>query len=314
MDYLKDIVQSHQIVVKEMGVLDQNIEISFSNLKDICFDLGMTEIGWSHILQLAQEKLQLAQKHFSLKSFDACIYEAEQAQLLNPFLNGVRGLKSKALLLRALNEHEDSFLISAEHQAKLTLEKEPSDKNALEVLSTISSKKRVLKKEGQQLLSKKNVIAILIGFFIIIIILIVVNIFSVSSTSNDAKQQVEAVAKQLESAFEKQEALISKVESLIIGQDNEIELAEKLSEFELILNKEDITIEERYEQNLNLNKLLSSILYAENLNKDSQLISDIRVLLEGAENRIKIERKNYNESVINYNSNLNSNDKPLKTL
>jgi LemA protein len=314
MDYLKDIVQKHQVVVKEMGVLEQNIEISFTNLKDISFDLGMTEIVWEHILQLAQEKFVLAQKHFSLKSFDSCVNEAEQAQLLNPFLNGVRGLKSKALLLRALNENDDSFLISAEHQAKLTLEHEPSDKNALEVMSTLSSKKRILKKDGQQLLSKKNVIAILIGFFIVIFILIFVNLNSSSPAANEAKQQVETVEKQLESAFEKQEAIIPKVKTLLKDANNKEELLYQLNEIENKLKNQDITIEKRYPLNNELNKLLSSIIYDASFAQDSQLLKDIRVLLEGAENRIKIERKNYNEAVTNYNSNLNSNETPLKTL
>jgi hypothetical protein len=39
MDYLKDNVQSHQVVIKEMGVLDQNIEISYSKLIDTYFDI-----------------------------------------------------------------------------------------------------------------------------------------------------------------------------------------------------------------------------------------------------------------------------------
>ena len=60
---------------------------------------------------------------------------------------------------------------------------------------------------------------------------------------------------------------------MINGHENETELTEKLSELENILNNDNITIEERYEQNLNLNKLLSTVLYAENLDKDSLVLS-----------------------------------------
>lgn len=313
MDF-KEIAQSHQVVVKEMGILDQNISISYENLKDISFDLGMTEEGWSYILQLADEKFQLAQKHFTLKSFDSCVQESEQAQLLNPFLKGVRGLKSKAFLLRALHEHDDTFLTIAEAQAKLTIEKEPNDKNALEVLATISSKKRVVKNDAQKIGSKKIIIGFILTLLILLVFIFGINWSSIAPAQQESKQAILAIEKQLESAFEKQEAIIPKVKTFIKGTQDEELLLSQLLEIETKLKNENITIEKRYQLNNELNAWLSTIIYDASYAQDSPLLKDIRVLLEGAENRIKIERKNYNAAVNEYNSTIGSNEQPLKNL
>jgi LemA protein len=314
MNTYTEIIEQHKHVVKEMGVLEQNLDLSPENLKEISFDLGVTPDDWNFILQEAELKFSLAQQHLSRKSFDSAIETGQEALLLNPYLYAARGIVSKGWLLRALNENDDSLLENAEKQAELTLEKAPQNSAALEVLATVSSKKRVTKKDAIQITNKKLFLGLAAALLIGGIAVIIYTSSFANNVSSETKSKVEMVEKQLESAFEKQEALIPKVKTLIKGSNNEDNLLNQITKIESNLSKTDVSIEERYEVNNKLNKLLSEIIYDASFNQDSPLLKDIRVLLEGAENRIKTERKNYNEAVQQYNNEISNETQFLKQI
>lgn len=313
MNTYTEIIEQHKHVVKEMGVLEQNLDLSPENLKEISFDLGVTPDDWNFILQEAELKFSLAQQHLSRKSFDSAIETGQEALLLNPYLYAARGIVSKGWLLRALNENDDSLLENAEKQAELTLEKAPQNNAALEVLATVSSKKRVTKKDAIQITNKKLFLGLAAAFLIGGIAVIIYTTSFANEVSSETKSKVEMVEKQLESAFEKQEALIPKVKIVLKGKNNEPQIVNKLNEIEQQI-AEDISVNERYKLNEELNKLLSTVIYDASNTSDSKLLEDMRVLLEGAENRIKTERKNYNEAVQQYNAEIANETQFLKQI
>ncbi len=308
-----EIIEQHKHVVKEMGVLEQNLDLSPENLKEISFDLGVTPDDWNFILQEAELKFSLAQQHLSRKSFDLAIETGQEALLLNPYLYAARGIVSKGWLLRALNENDDSLLENAEKQAELTLEKAPQNNAALEVLATVSSKKRVTKKDAIQITNKKIFLGLAAALLIGGVAVIIYTTSFANEVSSETKSKVEMVEKQLESAFEKQEALIPKVKIVLKGKHDEPQIVNKLNEIEQQIAK-DISVNERYQLNEELNKLLSTVIYDASNTSDSKLLKDMRVLLEGAENRIKTERKNYNEAVQQYNAEIANETQFLKQI
>jgi hypothetical protein len=313
MNTYTEIIEQHKHVVKEMGVLEQNLDLSPENLKEISFDLGVTPDDWNFILQEAELKFSLAQQHLSRKSFDSAIETGQEALLLNPYLHAARGIVSKGWLLRALNENDDSLLENAEKQAELTLEKAPQNNAALEVLATVSSKKRVTKKDAIQITNKKLFLGLAAALLIGGIAVIIYTSSFANEVSSETKSKVEMVEKQLESAFEKQEALIPKVKIVLKGKHDEPQIVNKLNEIEQQIAK-DISVNERYQLNEELNKLLSTVIYDASNTSDSKLLEDMRVLLEGAENRLKTERKNYNEAVQQYNAEIANETQFLKQI
>lgn len=287
--------------VKGMGILEDDININIEDLQQISFNLGMTSKDWDLVLKEAEKRLELAKDHFDRKSFRNCILTCEEAQLLNPFINGVRGLKAKCFLLLAINENDDSYLPKAEKQAQLTLSKEPKDKNALEVIATISSKKRVKKASSENKPTKMIIIALIA--FVILGMGIGMFVFrSDSSEDSLAYQKVEMIEKQLESAFEKHEALIPKVMSLIPNNLEGEQQKNKIKDIQSKLSDSNLSIKEKYEFHEELGKVLSAIIYGKSSENDTEMLKDLRTLLEGIENRIKTERKNYNNAVMEFNS------------
>ena len=122
MDTYDDITQKHMLSVKEMGILEGEIDITKKELKEISQELGMTDDGWDYVMREAEEKLTLAKSHMQHKSYRECLKTAQEALLLNPYILGARGLQAKSYLLIALNEEDGEFLKKAKKQAEVTLD------------------------------------------------------------------------------------------------------------------------------------------------------------------------------------------------
>ncbi|CAG5086626.1 LemA family protein [Parvicella tangerina] len=295
MDTFDEIIQKHMLSVKQMGILEGEIDISKEELKEISQDLGMTADDWEQVMKEADERLALAQSHMQHKSYRECLKTAQDALLLNPYILGARGLQAKSYLLLAINEEDDSYLDQAKSQAQITLDKEPKDKNALEVMATVSSKTRLSNMDKKKNPNKK--LALILGVLIVALIGFVgIYFIAGSSAEEQSNSKLENVEKQLESAFEKQEALVPKVKALLSESDED---QKKRDELDYVLSEldDDLSLKDRYDLQVQLGGILSEIIYSKSMNTDSKTLDDLRVLLEGAENRIKTERKHYNDAI-----------------
>lgn len=299
METYDEITQKHMLSVKEMGILEGEIDISKQELKEISQELGMTDEGWDYVMNEARKKIVLAESHLKHKSYRECLKSAQDALLLDPYILGARGLQAKAYLLISINEEDDDFLKKAKQQALVTLEKESTDKNALEVMATVSSKGRLINIDKKKNPNKK--LAVILGIVVIALIGFVGVYFIANGVEEEkSNSQIENIEKQLESGFEKQLALIPKVTALIKESDAEQDKKDlvKLQEYEIKLAK-SLTLKEKYDLHIELNNTLSGIIYRKSMENESSALDDLRVLLEGAENRIKTERKNYNDAILN---------------
>lgn len=302
MDTYDDITKKHMLTVENMGILEGEIDISKQELKEISQELGMTDDGWNYVMQESTERIRLAQSHLKHKSYRQCLKSAQDALLLNPYILGARGLQAKAYLLLAINEEDDSYLGRAKKQAQITLEKEPRDKNALEVIATVSSKTRLSNKEKKKNPNKK--LAIILGIIIVALIGFVgVFFIANNAASEESNSQIENIEMQLESGFERLEKVMSGIEGSLSESEKDKEDLKAILSFKSALDK-DIELKDKYDIEMDLLNLLTSVVYRKNLESDAQLWKDLKVELEGAENRIKTERKNYNDAILNSGLNL----------
>lgn len=294
METYDEITQKHMLTVKEMGILEGEIDIAKEDLKEISQELGMTEEGWDYVMREAQKKITLAQSHLKHKSYRECLKAAQDALLLNPYILGARGIQAKACLLIAINEEDDDFLKKARTQAEVTLAKESTDRNAIEVMGTVSVKGQLVNLDKKKNPNKK--LAIILGMIIVALIGVVgVYFIANNAETEQSNSELENIELRIESGFERLEKVMSIVEGRIANvSKGEVDL-EQLNKIKDQLG-EDLTLKERYDLEIELLNLLSKIIYSDYFEIDN--INDLRVELEGAENRIKTERKNYNDAIL----------------
>jgi hypothetical protein len=301
MNEFAEIEEKFKMMVRELGALQDGLAITIEQLKEIASDLGVTQRAWEYFQQKALDHIPLIQQQFDHKNYRETITAAEQVLLLNPFLTGVRGWIAKALLMLGLTEDETIFFPQARQAANKTLQIEPSDKLAMEVLQTLNSKNSIQLKSDSH--TKRNLLLVggVMGVFALVLGLVLFS-NSPSGEITLAEQNMAAAEMQLYSAFEKQEALEPKISGLLTPTTNEQDNidAKKLTELMQLLSQSE-GLKERYELNLKLTALLSSVIYRKSVEQPSPVLDDLRVLLEGAENRIKVERKNYNDAITAYN-------------
>ncbi|MFT7155802.1 MAG: hypothetical protein ACI8Q1_000805 [Parvicella sp.] len=310
METFNEITTKHMATVKGMGILEEDININQNDLKEIAQDLGMTDQGWEMVLQHAKDTLKLAESHFRHKSYRECIQKADDTLLLDPFIKGARGIKAKAYLLLFIHEEDEEYGVMARKQAEVTLAKESNDRNALEVLSTLSSKQRVKKSNRKERNWAKLAIP---AIGMVITIVVFSTMFNgASSQVDNASEKIENLEKELISAFEKQEGLIPKVQSLLKeGNVANEEKKKTISRIKKSLdNNPSLTTE--YALQLELTNVLSAIIYAENSGADTKMLEDLRTTLDGAENRIRTKRKQYNKAISDYKSGAGADNKYKK--
>lgn len=296
METYDEITQQHMLSVKEMGILEGEIDISKQELKEISQELGMTDEGWDYVMKEAEQKIVLAKSHLKHKSYRECLKAAQDALLLNPYILGARGLQAKAYLLIAINEEDDSFLKKARKQAQVTLEKESTDKNALEVMGTVSVKGQIINAENKKNPNKK--LALILGIVVIALVGFVGVYFIANSAETEkSNSQIENVEKQLESAFENQESLIPKVEGVLENSDKDISDDNIIKELKSKINDAD-NLKDQYDLHIELGDHLAGIVYRKSNEKESKLLNDLRVLLEEAQTKITTERKHYNDAIL----------------
>ncbi|MFT5600579.1 MAG: hypothetical protein ACI9N1_000814, partial [Flavobacteriales bacterium] len=122
----------------------------------------------------------------------------------------------------------------------------------------------------------------------------------------------ENLEKELISAFEMQEGLIPKVQGLLKeGNVSDEEKKKTISRIKKSLDN-DPGLTTEYALQLELTNVLSAIIYAENSGADTKMLEDLRTTLDGAENRIRTKRKQYNKAISDYKSGAGADNKYKK--
>ncbi|UKN02918.1 LemA family protein [Paracrocinitomix mangrovi] len=320
MDYNEEKFKEHiKAVVEASQSSDDTLEerpLSLKELKELAISMGMTEEEWNNLQMKAHEHLKAADDHLKARNFSEAIAEAEKATAINPYIKNGNAVLAKSYLMRWMETHSDEHRDKAEFHARQELKVDPRDQIAVMVLSTIDKKKRVLAGDA----SSKKRLFIILG---VAIVLIVIGLFFFSLASSkeaastqeehnsaeydrikneliEAEEDVASKWDMVQTAIDRRNSLIPDLISAINSSTEEsIALKETISSLqEKIKNSEG---EERFALE---NDLATSINEAKKLAKETgenKSVMSLMAQMEGSENRIAYQKKNYNEAVKHYN-------------
>lgn len=298
MDASDELIQKHLAKVAEAQLNANEGILTLEDLKEINMDLGVTEQQWEQLMHKSNELIALAKDHLVYRNFKDAMSVVDQALALNPFVNGGFAIKAKASLMLYLELGTQKHQMNARVFANEALKRNSKDKLALEVLSSLNASSRT--SEGDKALVKK-IIPVIVG----VLLLVVLGFFFFKSSSSQdevklelatAEENVNAAYAQLMNVYQRKTDLVPNLlKAFEVAQDKKDEIETLTNSLDASsINIDDFTKKQK-ELSVKLNEMIES-----NPEKD-QSIQTLLIQLEGAENRISIERKNYNEAVKAYN-------------
>ena len=277
-----------------------------AELKQIAFDMGITETEWQESEKAFEGHLETGKGLILEQNYVDAIDELCNAIALKPY-------NPKALYFAAqahTERYEETGAPENEQQARVLINRllqvKPVHKPALKLLSQLTKGKAEKGKTRRFIGMAIVVVLLLIGFFAFL---------SYNSARSEAIKQEENVNQawaQVENVYQRRADLIPNLVAVVkessefekeiiseitqmhkeIGQINLKGLTEKqLDEFQ----KEQQTL------TLKLNQLFIRSEQYPSL-RSSTAFSDLQTQIEGSENRISVERRKFNKAVQEYNT------------
>jgi LemA protein len=319
MDYSEQKFTEHIKAVVEAAEIDDTIEerpLTLSELKELAVSMGLTDEQWDDLLLKAKSELRAADDHLKARNFSEAILHAEKATAINPYIENGNAVLAKAYLMLWLNSHDDHDRDKAEFHARKELKVDPRDQIAVNVLSTIEKKRKILQSDSN---SRKKIF-IGLGILLAIIVLVAIMISNqsdaeiIESENNYEAEANQAIRNQL---IEAEEDMFSKwalvqvaidrrnnlIPDLFLAIQTSSEDAEALNEtIEGLQNEiKNADGDERYQLENDLNAKIQEAKELAKQNGDADNVASLMVQIEGSENRIAYEKKTFNESVKTYN-------------
>ncbi len=268
--------------------------LTLDELKELAVSMGMTDDEWEQLLLKAKDDLKTAELHLKARNYIDAIAFADKATAVNPYLKDGNSVLAQCYLMQWLDDGDANKRDKAEFYARKELKIDPNDQRAVNVLSTIQNKKRVL---GEDKKVKKY--ALIGGGIFLLLILIGFSMFSGGvSNTEDKLIEAEEYANQkwgdLQAAMDRRDQLIPDLLSALGNSNSSLnQQIEKLRERIKSSNGQ---------QKIDLQKQLADKVTEAKLQLNNGVSkSDIVVQIEGAENRINFARKEYNKAVKEYN-------------
>lgn len=295
--------QNLQVFINKMLQLQNESRdkpLSDEELKKIAFDIGMTEEDWLESQKIFQNHLQNGNSHLQYKNWENAIEEFEQALSFKP--NSMEVLYGLAVAYQEKwrEEGEETLKIKAEEYAESVLQIKPSYQPAMHLLLELRKVEKIFQTRNKQL---KNY---LIGFSVLIGVFLVIMYFNLNNAIISRQEEVNKKWAQVENVYQRRADLIPKLVGILKSQTKfEIENLDKLNKiYEEAANQSGSDPKAFQEVQKRLSKSLEEVTQRVSEDQDlsvSQVYRDIKIQIEGSENRIAIERKRYNEVVADYN-------------
>ncbi|MBK7129760.1 MAG: LemA family protein [Crocinitomicaceae bacterium] len=290
--------------------------LTLSELKELAISMGLNEEQWQALLVKAQKHLKLADDHLKARNYKDAVLEGEQAVAINPYLTNCNAILAKAYMMMWLEDHNPSTREKAEYYARKELLVDPRDQQAVMVLSTIQKKSGVLEKDNK---SRKK-FYILLGVVAVVLLIIIFFLVSAANKNNqeaEQNQQTSEYNQIRDQLIEAEEDVASKLDlvQVAIDQRNSMlpDLFSAVQQSPAELTVLDSTIQTLQQQIKNSegeekfqleNSLSAKVDEAKNIVSqlgEKSAVEKLLVQIEGSENRIAFEKKNYNEAVKKYN-------------
>ncbi|MBD3638751.1 MAG: LemA family protein [Crocinitomicaceae bacterium] len=320
MDYNEEKFKEHiKAVVEASQSTDDTLEerpLTLKELKELAISMGLTEEQWNDLQTKAHEHLKAADDHLKARNFREAITEAEKATAINPYIENSNAVLAKAYMMLWLQTHEDLHRDKAEFHARRELKVDPRDQIAVNVLSTIDKKRRILAGDS----NNRKRLLIIVGVVIVAIILAVILFNRASAKKEDDLQTTQLTQENQfikDQLIEAEEEVISKWDMVQIQIDRRNNLVPDLLSV-IGSSDEDATALNESIENLkaeiaqaegerkfklmnDLDAKVQEMKEIANQNPNSENVKTLMVQIEGSENRIAYEKKLYNDAVKEYN-------------
>jgi LemA protein len=312
-EHIKAVVEASQASTTESM---EDRPLTLAELKELAVSMGMTEEQWNKLQAKAHEHLKSADDHLKARNHRESIAQAEKATAINPYINNGNAVLAKSYMMLWLQTHEDQHRDKAEFHARQELKVDPRDQIAINVLSTIDKKRRIL--AGDSNTQKR--IFLIIG--VVVLLVIIGFIMMRSNSSNEIEQQnIETENNAYNSTrdrlIEAEEDVLSKWDLVQVAIDQRNNMIPDLFAAIRITNKDTEALnstisalqdeintaegERKFQLENDLNARIQELKELARENGDADNIKTLMVQIEGSENRIAYEKKTYNEAVKHYN-------------
>jgi LemA protein len=292
---------------KMLEVQKQREEQYFTpnELKEIAISVGLSEADWAASQQLFEKHISVGQGHLNATNYTAALYQFEEALKLNPsHERALFGAASAAHELY-LSTQSTAFAKKSTDYANRVLQNEDAklDSKAINLLKSIRTA------DGQYASNRERrrwimaaIAAATIAFFLVAYLVL-------KNSLNASYHEVEKQWAQVENVCQRKADLIPKLISISQAQSGQNQATiDKLQALQKELPTAKGDPEAYAKAQTEINKLLNQVLEEVGAQAGTtegslkQQYNDLRAQIEGAENRISVERKRYNEAVADYNS------------
>lgn len=318
MDLSEEKFKEHiKAVVEASQHTDDTLEerpLTLAELKELAISMGMTEEQWEKLQQKAHEHLKAADDHLKARNFRESIAEAEKATAINPYITNGNAVLAKSYMMLWLQTHEDEHRDKAELHARQELKVDPRDQIAVNVLSTIDKKRRILAGDAS---SRKRIFILIGGLVVAVIVGILFFSMASDSGSNSGGSSNSEDTAIRDELIEAEEDVNAKWDNVMVAIDQRNNMIPDLFRAVQTSNSEAAALNasiETLQQEINgaegerkfglMNELDAKV---EELKKiahedgDAETVQKLMVQIEGSENRIAYEKKLYNDAVKSYN-------------
>ncbi len=302
MSFSEEKFRDHIKQVVKATSYDADRALTLDELKELAEGMGVSEREWNELMIKAEQALNLAIGHLKVENYTDAIETAEEATSINPYIKDGNAVLAQCYYKLALVDKNDELLTKAAHYARMELKNDPLDSTALNVLSAVEA----IQKEGK--FSKKTIrtVAYVIGALLLIFIVLYMCTSTVSKqeiqtiSSGTADQQMLRLKRNVSAT---EAAYISAIERRndialeLIGQ-----IDDRSTRNELKASITDYNFDEIRSSEQRFRLALSDVI------SEMEISEEMKVRLQGGENRINSERSRYQAAVSSYNSTLESSD------
>lgn len=305
MSYSEDKFRDHIQKMVENTQVDSDRPLTLAELKELALSMGMVDSEWDALMVKANDSLELAKSHLTVKNFMNAVESAEEATSINPYIKDGNAILSQAYYQLSILEKNDKYLEKAGDYARRELMVDPMDATALHVLSAVENQ------NSESRYSSKLFKYLAIGGAILLLLFLVIGFCSRQTTTNEVSDIIRNG-----SSVEYQTNVI-----------NDVEEKERLFK-EAVQRRNDFLLSWFSAQgNSNAAEAIEDYDFDALTKSESQLKKDLgaarakndltneeRIQLEGFENRMAVAKKRWFESITVYNSMLQNNPKETKQL
>jgi LemA protein len=282
------------------------------DLKDIALEAGLTEKEYEESRKRAMDYLGRGKAFLAAYNWADASHDLEQAAMLMPHSAEANLLAGKAFMRKGSASNNPLDLKKADYFLNRSIAISPVDNEAMTLKSELNRQRDEIALRSEKRVKSSELLRWGIGAAVII--LIVFWVINIQNTMVKVEEQTMNAWAQVENVYQRRADLIPNlVKTVQAAADFERETLNDVIQARAAATSVQIRPDQLNEANLNtfmerqatLSASLGRLLaVAENYPQLQSMGSfrDLQSQIEGAENRITVERKRYNESVQVYNS------------